>query len=914
MNLNKINLKKLYSIEKLDDRTYITCKKNGLLSLENIIQYYLDNGDFKKLKLISEYTDQKLVAICEKYNNSSLNLDTNIKTIIKPKEQNISTEIPNFSLSELAHIEDLSVRTINVCKRYELTDLEKILHYHYVEKESFEQMRNCGRKSIEEFVELCEKYKDLCIKRKEELSIIKNEFFEIPYYQLIDYEGLSVRSQNVCSDNGFTDIRSIVRYYWANGSFINLRKCGRKSNIELIDLSTKYEIHFLDEKPKIEILSEKPLNPLINKIADLSVKQKSLLLNILKYRFSKLSVRSSNALKSFMDSDINMQGVKFILSNTETELRNIRNVGVNSISEINDFVDSLKELIETVSSYSDEHDIIVELFNSFLIQKFSLDQKVFAEISENYDFSNGLPVFKTIHTLIENEIIFSKKKKQIFKFGFNYYLGSDVLTLDQIATKLELTKERIRQLRLKLLNGLSDSFSFLSEIEISSMNLYGIDFDCDYIVIKEDLINEINRVENTDFNAQFVLKILSVIVPDLFVLIGDEKSVLFNVNVRESYNWQNTYLISKKYSDIFDFEKFIDDVCFRLSERKEEDYYLTFQTYLLDFQKENCQNLMESISQIAEYMLFNEFELCIDTNDNIVFKRNTIKQVYEYSYHALEVLGKPSKVSAICRKVNELYPDYETDENSIRASMKKDNGFVPIGRTSIYGLKKWEKEIDDFKGGTIRDIAEEFLQSKAQPKHIDEITAFVNNYRNTTSKSIYANLNMDESKRFVFFKGLLVGLSAKKYFLEKSVKTINTNIERKTWDERFVALQKFAEKNNRLPCSNGVSPEDILYRFMNIQLRKASRGQIDDQKNSKINELVSKYEYKKGTRQRSEKWNNRYSALREFVLANNRLPKIGFEDEKLLYYFLSNQRRLYSEDSLPIVFKEKLLEIANLLN
>ena len=48
-----------------------------------------------------------------------------------------------------------------------------------------------------------------------------------------------------------------------------------------------------------------------------------------------------------MQSDISIQGVLFILSNPESDLRNICHVGVNIIAEINDFVNSLLELIDT---------------------------------------------------------------------------------------------------------------------------------------------------------------------------------------------------------------------------------------------------------------------------------------------------------------------------------------------------------------------------------------------------------------------------------------------------------------------------------------------------------------------------------------------------------------------------------------
>jgi len=124
-----------------------------------------------------------------------------------------------------------------------------------------------------------------------------------------------------------------------------------------------------------------------------------------------------------MQSDISTQGVIFILSNSESELRNIRHVGVSAIAEINDFVNSLLELIDTVSNCSNEEDIKIHLFNSFLIQKFSLSQPIFDGIPSPRDgFSNGLPIFRTLSALIENNIIFEYKESQLFTLGFNYYV------------------------------------------------------------------------------------------------------------------------------------------------------------------------------------------------------------------------------------------------------------------------------------------------------------------------------------------------------------------------------------------------------------------------------------------------------------------------------------------------------------
>jgi hypothetical protein len=89
--------------------------------------------------------------------------------------------------------------------------------------------------------------------------------------------------------------------------------------------------------------------------------------------------------------------------------------------------------------------------------------------------------------------------------------------------------------------------------------------------------------------------------------------------------------------------------------------------------------------------------------------------------------------------------------------------FITIGRTSTYGLKIWEKTKPDLKGGTIRDIVKECLESSSVPMHKLEIHAYVQKYRNTTCHSMVTNLRMNGEINFVFFGDVFIGLKDKKY-------------------------------------------------------------------------------------------------------------------------------------------------------
>lgn len=662
--------------------------------------------------------------------------------------------------------------------------------------------------------------------------------------ELIKIEGLSVRAQTVCYNYGLTDLKEILNFYYREkNGFSNLRNCGLKTNIELTNLCIKYEKYQIINNGEVLVFKDETIeipveDPIISKIDSLTIRQKQIINNIIKHRFSELSYRTSNALQSYLRNEINLKGIKSLI--LESDLRNIRNVGNKSIPEINSFIISTKEVIELVSNFRNNTEITYELFNSYLKSKFPSEISLIDEIEKKYDFSNGIPLFRTLDLLIEKEILFDHREKFIFKASFNYYNNNTIHTLEIISSKLNISRERTRQIRSNIYENLSEVFSFIRDLEFDALNLYGIDLNRDFIVVNDTIVEEINIQEGTNFNQFFINKVLSVLLHEKYTLLGDEKSLILETNHNSEHNWKSTYLVLNKYMEEFDFMKFVEDISRRLTERIEEDYFFHFQTYLLNFRKDKNKGSCEIVTEIIEYILINEFELIIDVDENIVFKRNIKKQVYEYAYEALENIGKPAKVDVIYKKVVELNPGIDIDESGIRASMKRTTGFVPFGRSSTFGLKIWEEKLD-IRGGTIRDITEEFLQSNENPKHIDEITEYVNKYRNTNSKNIYSNLKIDESKRFVFFSGALIGLADKKYDPKIFIETKSIPLIKRTWIESFKTLDDFVQKNNRLPSPSGSEEESKLYRFLSIQLRKDRSKKLDIEKSNLINNMIARF-------------------------------------------------------------------------
>jgi hypothetical protein len=273
----------------------------------------------------------------------------------------------------------------------------------------------------------------------------------------------------------------------------------------------------------------------------------------------------------------------------------------------------------------------------------------------------------------------------------------------------------------------------------------------------------------------------------------------------------------------------MNDISSRINEKIEEDYLFNFQTYLLNFQKTDCFDFLDEITQITERIVFNEFSLILDAYENIIFTNNTHKNLSEYIFEILQKKDKPLTVPEIYAIINTKHPNVTKSEQALRGSLQRDDRIMHFGRNSTYGLKIWEQK-ENIKGGTMHDISEEYLNQHLVPIHIDELVNYVSKYRkNVTQKNLLYNLKSVSNKRFYFFKKGFVG-SVKQHYDNTWIRL--ENIKKKTWDELYLELLEFCKKNKRLPNTSVKSNENKMYRFFYKQNKKIDS--IDKNKKEKI--------------------------------------------------------------------------------
>lgn len=125
----------------------------------------------------------------------------------------------------------------------------------------------------------------------------------------------------------------------------------------------------------------------------------------------------------------------------------------------------------------------------------------------------------------------------------------------------------------------------------------------------------------------------------------------------------------------------------------------------------------------------------------------------------LEELNEPSSVDRIVAAWNARFPLHPTHASMIRSLVHLNTDlFLSIGRSSTYGLKRWEMEKVDVKGGSIRGIVREFLLKAGGSMPLSAIMEEVLRYRKTNRSSVMTNLQLCEPEQFVFLTGDRVAL------------------------------------------------------------------------------------------------------------------------------------------------------------
>lgn len=306
-------------------------------------------------------------------------------------------------------------------------------------------------------------------------------------------EDISVRSFNVCNNNDLKDLTAILRHYREYRSFDNLRNCGRKSNIELIDLCLRYIDYYNNQM----VAPSEPEKELITTISDFTRTQREIVNSFIEINSNNLSNRSKNAINRYLNDNLKIRNLSDkILTNDSFNFQDIKNVGNKTVTELKKFIEFIIEFIKKVAEVENENDL-VSLKNRFFIEKTFSISTIPIKILESQS------IFSLIDFLISKKAIFEKNESVIFQKSLKIFDNHPEITLEVIAEEINMSKERVRQRRKGILENLFNKLQFVKNIEDDLYQKYGIDQNQNLINIDDDLNIKINEINNTNFSIEF---------------------------------------------------------------------------------------------------------------------------------------------------------------------------------------------------------------------------------------------------------------------------------------------------------------------------------------------------------------------------------------------------------------------------
>lgn len=484
-----------------------------------------------------------------------------------------------------------------------------------------------------------------------------NKLINYHIEELMMIDKLSERTKNVCLEGSLDTLYKILYYFLERGTFRNIRNCGLKTDLELINLSQKY-------------------------------------------------------------------------------------LGISGLS-----LDDLR-MNEPLLGFED--------FKLFCYVNFKVPSEV-TEIYKDAFIAKNFPYIKYISLILD--YVLNDRELFIFKNNFGFMQDSQKRTLQSIGDHYGITRERVRQIAQKIPDKITHIVNRIAQrfINIDKQFDYDIDLKKEFVVINDEMVKKINAKEGLDFTGKFIALALAGTLQRYYISFQDME-----------LNYYNYYLISRKYRDLFNFREFFNDIEYRMEQRIEKDYDLDANEYLASFLLPG-QVMNDRLRQLCKRMATEEFRLGFDKN-YITFHRNTLIKLSEHILRILEDTGKPMKLTEICKELKTRTTRIPPNIESLRSSILSIEEVVAIGKTSTYALKKWQT----VKTGTIKKLVIELLENSTEPRHISEITTYVNQFRHTSDKNILSNLKLDKTNTFVFYRRSFIGLKYKQYQTIPSGNEFNT--------------------------------------------------------------------------------------------------------------------------------------------
>jgi hypothetical protein len=755
--------------------------------------------------------------------------------------------------------------------------------------------------------------------------MLREDLKHITTDNLLDNNEISVRTGNCCHNAQFNTLFDIIEYYESGKLFSNIRNAGPRTCLDLKNLCKEYilklekHVQIIDKTTEEQqqrreshiksLIENDVLNAIETQQIDavdilnyLSISQKVILEDKFKQYTTIYSIRTANRIRVVGFENF----VTNYLFSSDNELYKIHGLGRKSVEEVIDLKGKMKvEFLQSINLQGED------------IIKINLDRKesdvvLNHFVSDFYKINNHLPMFWILEQYLKND---NTRDVKILLDTSPIFQDKQSQILEEIATKYDLTSERVRQIRNNVFRKTFEITDDIIECKNKDKLLkyrqllqnkddwaYTLEFVKETDSIFE--IQEYLKKEQCKLSIEFVLQIIACIFRDRFTLLGG-----FNTNNRDKL-WKLTYLIRKEFTDIFDFEKMKEEFSNKIVDST-SNYLLDLDNYISNTQswKQFDFEKTDEITSIVKDILLHEFGLYSEDIDGnqIKIPANKERNPLDVVYKILKAKGMPMHLDEIFIEFKKILPEHKyTQENNpdrLRLYLQRCEDITFRKRSSIYVLKEW----GHIRSGTIRDNIIEFLSVNDLPQTVEAITKYVlQHFPETNQKNIHTT--MFSGKNFIQFKNSLFGLASKKYSSEYEI--IEQEGQRKTFEQRLTDLEKFIVENEHFPFSSSENKdEESLCQWWNRIIN--GKQTVSEKQQIEVERIKIKYACFKIDKNEYE-WDLNYNKFKMFIFENRRVPSAK-GDERFLYHWLRRAKDDFINYRLSEGQRKKYIELAKLI-
>lgn len=733
-------------------------------------------------------------------------------------------------------------------------------------------------------------------------SLNKEQF--VPYEAFMMSQEFSPRTINCIRNIGIRNF--YVNYLFASQvKLLTIRNFGKKSYFELENVKQDlidYVIRSCQDPQIVKVCEIEEKN--VQKVKKRTLKEiageDKYQLIVAKYdellQTSSLSVRARNGICSYEGDFIE----DFVHSHKD--VKHLSKIGRKTAGEIQGFVDEFQSYIDEIIG----HDFSEEE-KSLLLMKSKYGNLVDEYACDFYSENGSLPMFHIVENILKEELKYNNKI-QFLNYLVPMLKGGIPLTLEQIAEKCNLTRERVRQICTKgigyMYRGIKpkkcDNLYYNKVVSQTEDWAYLTDKFKNEVVIKSSSVEEMLKQENCNLTVSIGLLIMLRIFDGQYCVVGNRP---YDMNTRSKSSWNNSFVVKKELVEAFDFDDMRCTLERYFEEHDaEEQICQTAEELLLDFFMSSWNMFesseVEAVGTVVSEILMQEYGLIPDEELHFLIQGHKTLTAADVLFRVLTEKYEPMTVDELYDILQTKYSFKYKSPASIRGIVNSDARLCMVGVDNLVALTEWEH----IKLGSVREIIVQYLEKFDEPKPVHDIVGYVLRYRDTTENSIRST--MYSGPQFRQFDNGYFGLADKSYPDE------HLYAQSLEFKERVKEMECFLIQKKHFPFASSEDNSEINLRQW--WLRNKSSDSLNDVQQNEIKRIQDTYWYLP-TDKREVRWFSSFNQYREFVQEHDRRPSCYIEREKSLAEWFAKTQKEFVDGELSENEEKVYLHLCKIL-